>query len=184
MNRFKSVVLLFCAALGFASCDTEEVDEHTKGTMGEYKPIFSFTLNGQVRNTEDVEISWVNANSFEMIAKIRDEYSSYGLVEAKIRFSALMMGNYPWIGSLQPTDLSSSAQLKLPNVAFTYSTQNAPITVMDAGSASIKQINYASEYMHGTFEYTLYAPVPNDPNALPIPPLSIRDGKFSYVNYK
>lgn len=183
MNRFKSVIIIVCAALGFASCETEVLDDHTKGTEGAFKPVFSFSLNGERRTTEDVYVNWVNSNSFEIVANIRDEYSAYNLVEAKIRFSALMKGAFPTFANVQATDLTSSAQLKLPGVPV-YSTQNAPLNVYDTGVAAIKDINYVSEYMHGTFEYALYPPRPADPDELQMPPIFVKDGKFHYLGYK
>lgn len=180
MNRLKSVIIILCAALGFASCEKEELDDHTKGNEGNYKPIFSFTLNGERRVTEDVYVNWVSTTSFEMVATVRDQYSGYNSLEMRIRYSALMMGSYPWVRNLQSSDLSSTAQIKLPSQTMVYSTDNAPAEVNDAGFASIKRLNYASEYMEGTFEYTMYAPLAQQSVYTPI---TVRDGKFYYIGW-
>lgn len=179
MKRFKSVILIVCAALSFASCEKEELDDHTRGTMGEYKPIFSFSLNGERRVTDDVYVNWLSSNSFEMVASIRDEHSSYQKVEMKIRFSALMKGAYPWVRNLQSTDLASTAQIKIGTV--TYSADYAPAETSNVGNASIKGLNYASKYMEGTFDYTLYAPLNLQATT---PPIAVRDGSFYYIGWE
>lgn len=182
MNRLKSVAIIALAALSFTACETEALDDHTKDIRGEYKPIFSYTLNGKNYVTDEVIVNWVSTQAFEINSKVRDSEFNYKAIEFNLRYSALAVGNYPWNGTLPPSEYSSSATLRYPDSAVIYSSGNTPDAILSGiGNANITKINSESEYLHGDFEYTLY---PQERYQEEISPIRISGGKFYYVPYK
>lgn len=182
MNRLKSVAIIALAALSFTACETEALDDHTKDIRGEYKPIFSYTLNGRNYVTDEVIVNWVSTQAFEINSKVRDSEFNYKAIEFNLRYSALAVGNYPWNGTLPPSEYSSAATLRYPDSAVIYSSGNTPDAILSGiGNANITKINSESEYLHGDFEYTLY---PQERYQEEISPIRISGGKFYYVPYK
>ena len=182
MNRLKSVAIIALAALSFTACETEALDDHTKDVGGEYKPIFSYTLNGKNYVTDEVYVSWVSTHSFEINSKVRDSEFNYKAIDFKLRYSALAVGNFPWNGTFPPSETSSSATLQFPDSAVIYSSGNTPDVILSGiGNANITKINSESEYLHGDFEYTLY---PQERYQAEISPIRISGGKYYYVPYK
>ena len=188
MNRLKSVAIIALAALSFTACETEALDDHTKDIRGEYKPIFSYTLNGKNYVTDEVIVNWVSTQAFEInskvskVYKVGDSVSKYEVIEFNLRYSALAVGNYPWNGTLPPSEYSSAATLRYRDSAVIYSSGNTPDAILSGiGNANITKINSESEYLHGDFEYTLY---PQERYQEEISPIRISGGKFYYVPYK
>jgi len=185
MRKLKYILASVVLSAGFASCETETIDEKVKDNTIVAKPILRFDFNDQQTVvTDEVRIDWTNDNMFTLTAKFSaldaadpSEETRYKPATLSISFNSLIAANFPTRLTLNNPNLYiSTASLTILNGA-TYRTSNAKETE-DAGFANIREINDTGKYIDGDFEYILYPSAGSN-----LQPQRLRNGKFNYVKY-
>lgn len=197
MRKLKYILASVVLAAGFASCETEPIDEKVKDDSLTGKPILSFDLNAkETVVTDKVTVSFTG-NTMAIIARlslVNQEDTSNPEIRYKpatlyVQFSSLVVGNFPTVLSIDnPSNFMSSATLDvqelipddegiLQKVWVQYSTANADEN-QNAGYGNITYVNGTAKYMHGNFDYILF---PEED--LPLEPQRITKGNFNYITY-
>ena len=194
MRKLKYILASVVLSAGFASCETEVIDEKVKDDSLPGKSILSFDLNAkETVVTDKVTVGFVggtmsiNAN----LSLINEEDTSnpetrYKPAHLHIRFSSLVVGNFPTVLSVDnPSNFMSSATLMVQEfddegekVWIEYSTLNAAEN-QNAGYGNITHVNGTAKYMNGNFEYILF---PEEENSL-FETQRISKGNFNYITY-
>ena len=197
MRKLKYILASVVLSAGFASCETEPIDEKVKDDSLPGAPILSFDLNAKETVVTDKVTVDFNGNSMEVIARLslinHDNTSNpeirYKPATLYIQFSNLIVGNFPTTLSIDnPSNFMSSATLDvqelIPNddgilqkVWVEYSTNNAT-EKQNAGYGNITNVNGIAKYMNGNFDYILY---PEED--LPLQPQRLTKGNFNYLTY-
>lgn len=194
MRKLKYILASLVLAVGFASCETEAIDEKTKDDTLKGKPVLRFELNDQQTIvTDDVKVSWAGGAAFTIEAKVSllnpdgagDPGSSYKAATLYVAFSDLVIGNFPTSLSVEsPSNYTSSAILRIlelndegKEVWNEYSTANAS-EKQESGFSNITSINQTAKFVDGNFDYILY---PMEGSVLK--PQRLSRGSFYYVNY-
>lgn len=185
MRKLKYILASVVLAAGFASCETESIDEKVKDNTIVAKPILRFELNDQQTVvTDEVRIDWTNDNMFTVTANFSvlnaadpSEETRYKPATLAISFNSLTPANFPTRLTLNNPNLNiSTASLTILNGA-TYRTSNAKENE-DAGFANIREINDIGKYIDGDFEYILFPSAGSN-----LEPQRLRNGKFNYIKY-
>lgn len=197
MRKLKYILASVVLAAGFASCETEPIDEKVKDDSLTGKPILSFDLNAKetvVTDKVTVNFSGSVMSIDARLSLINPEGTSnpetrYKVANLHIQFSSLVVGNFPTVLSIEnPSNFMSSATLEvqelipddegvLEKVWMVYSTANAAEN-QNAGFGNITHVNGTAKYMHGNFDYILF---PEE--GLPLQPQRLTKGNFNYINY-
>ena len=185
MRKLKYILASVALAAGFASCDTESIDEKVKDDTIIAKPLLRYELNDQQTVvTDEVRINWTNDNMFTITANFSvlnaadsSEETRYKPAVLTMSFNNLAVANFPTRLTIDNPNLYiSTASLAILNGA-TYRTTNAKENE-DAGFANIRDINFTGKYIDGDFEYILYPSAGTN-----LEPQRLRNGKFNYVKY-
>ncbi|MBA5793159.1 hypothetical protein H1R17_08680 [Flavobacterium sp. xlx-214] len=197
MKRLKYIVATVVLAMGFASCETEAVDEKLKDDTLTAKPILRFELNDkQTIVADSVKVLW-DSGQFVIESRLSilnvddttNPETRYKPGYLHISCSTLALGNFPTGLSLEnPSNNLSSADLAimemvpdddgvLQKVWTYYSTDNAEEN-QNAGYTNISVINDKAKYFDGNFEYILFP----DPDS-ELKPQRATKGNFNYVKY-
>jgi len=197
MRKLKYILASVVLAAGFASCETEPIDEKVKDDSLPGKTIFSFDLNAKETVVTDKVVVNFAGNSMELIARLslinHDNTSNpeirYKPATLYIQFSSLIVGNFPTSLSIDnPSNFMSSATLDvqelipdddgvLQKVWVEYSTNNAT-EKQNAGYGNITNVNGIAKYMNGNFDYILF---PEED--LPLQPQRLTKGNYNYLPY-
>lgn len=193
MRKLKYILASVVLAAGFASCETEPIDEQIKDETHPGNPILSFDLNAkQTIVTEKATITFTatTANVEARLSILNTEDTSnphtrYKPARLTIQFTALEVAHFPTTLSVDnPSNFTSRATLSVQEyddegrlVWVNFSTGNAPEN-QDAGFANITHVNGEAEFIHGNFNYILF-PIEGSIYQ----PQRITDGSFNYINY-
>ena len=202
MRKLKYILASIVLATGFASCETEAIDEKVKDDSLPGNAILSFDLNSkQTIITDEVSVDFSDGG-MSIVSKlsiVNSEDSSnpetrYKAAYLYIHFSGMEIGNFPTTLSIDnPSNYLSSATLRIqeliPNeeeelekVWIEYSTNNVPEN-KNAGYANITHVNGTAQYMNGNFDYILY-PYEDEEVELALEPQRITNGNFNYITYE
>lgn len=205
MRKLKYILASVVLSAGFASCETEPIDEKVKDDSLPGTPILSFDLNAKETVVTDKVTVGFDGNSISVNARlslVNQENTSnpelrYKAANLIIQFSTFTVANFPTSLSIDnPSNLLSSATLnvqemvpdeeeegKFNRVWVTYSTLNAEEN-QNAGYGNITRINDVARYMHGNFDYLLIPTEIEDEDIdLTLEPQRITKGNFNYINY-
>lgn len=205
MRKLKYILASVALAAGFASCETEPIDEKVKDDSLPGTPILSFDLNAKETVVTDKVTVDFNGNSISINARlslVNQENTSnpelrYKAANLIIQFSTFTVGNFPSRLSIEnPSNLLSSATLNVQEMVpdeeeegkfnrfwVTYSTLNAEEN-QNAGYGNITRINDVARYMSGNFDYLLIPTEIEDEDIdLTLEPQRITKGNFNYINY-
>ena len=197
MRKLKYILASVVLSAGFASCETEVIDEKVKDDSLTGKPILSFDLNAkETVVTDKVTVGFLGGGMSidARLSLINQEDTSnpeirYKPAHLHIQFSSLVVGNFPTVLSIDnPSNFMSSATLMvqelipddegvLEKVWVEYSTMNAEEN-QNAGYGNITEVNGIAKYMHGNFEYILF---PDED--VQLEPQRISKGNFNYITY-
>ncbi len=204
MRKLKYILASVVLAAGFASCETEPIDEKVKDDALTGKPILSFDLNSkETVVTDKVTVSF-NGNSVLIntrLSLVDEENSSnpelrYKPANLTIQFSSLVVGNFPTVLSIEnPTNSTSLAILDVQEMVpdldqegefnrvwVQYSTVNAEAN-QNAGYGNITRVNGVARYMNGNFDYLLIPSELDEDVDLVLEPQRITKGNFNYITY-
>lgn len=197
MKRLKYIVATVVLAMGFASCETEAVDEKLKDDTLTAKPILRFELNDkQTIVADSVKVLWQGGQfviesrlSILNVDDTTNPETRFKPAYLSISCSSLALANFPTGLSLDnPSNNLSAADLDvmemlpdddgvLQKTWVNYSTDNAKEN-QNAGFTNISVINDKARYMDGNFEYILF---PEEGS--PLKPQRLTRGNFNYVKY-
>lgn len=184
MKRLKYIVATVVLAMGFASCETEAVDEKLKDDTLTVKPILRFELNDkQTVVTDRVVVSWPTNSEIVITAKFSvmdpadsNEETRYKPATLTIKYNNFSMSNFPTKLSVQnPTSNLVVANLNIQNVG-NFSSSYAKESE-DAGYSNITKIMYEEKIVEGNFDFILY------PNSSTLKPQRLKNGNYNYLKY-
>lgn len=204
MKKLKYILASVVLATGFASCETESIDEKVKDDSLTGTPILSFDLNSkETVVTDKVEVGFTG-NGVSIYARLslvnQDNTSNpeirYKAANLEINFSSLAVANFPTVLSIDnPSNLTSMASLqvqeytpaeeegKFDKVWVSYSTSFAAEN-QNAGYGNITHVNGTAEYMNGNFDYILFPQEPTEETQdIDLQPQRITKGNFNYLHY-
>ena len=203
MRKLKYILASVVLAAGFASCETETIDEKVKDDNLPGNPILSFDLNSkQTVITDEVSVDF-EGNTMSIISKLSlvnsedtsDPETRYKSAYLYINFSSMSVGNFPTTLSIDnPNNYLSSATLRvqelvpdedgvLQKIWVEYSTLNAAEN-QNAGYANITHVNGTAQYMNGNFDYILFPYELEEEVELSLEPKRITNGNFNYITYE
>ncbi len=202
MRKLKYILASVALAAGFASCETEPIDEKVKDDSLPGTPILSFDLNAkETVITDKVTVGFVGGGiSIDArLSLINQEDTSnpetrYKSANLNIRFSSFTIGNFPTVLSIDnPSNFTSSATLnvqellldedgELQKVWVRYSTANAEEN-QNAGYGNITGVNDIAKYVNGNFDYLLIPDEIGQGVDITLEPQRITNGNFNYINY-
>lgn len=200
MRKLKYILASVVLAAGFASCETEPIDETLNDDTLTGKTLFSFNLNGkQTVTSDDVSVGFPNGGMTitAKLSLVNEEDASnpetrYKSAYLYINYNSLVVGNFPTSLNLSnPSNLKSSATLNvqelipdeegvLQRVWIEYSTNNASEDE-NAGYSNITTVNSNAKYINGNFDYILY---PKADDAAEYDPQRLTTGSFNYLRYE
>ena len=205
MRKLKYILASVALAAGFASCETEPIDEKVKDDSLPGKPILSFDLNAKETVVTDKVTVGFNGNAITINARlslVNHENTSnpelrYKAANLTIMYSTFVVGNFPTRLSIDnPSNLLSTATLdvqemvpdeeeegKFNRVWVQYSTANAEEN-QNAGYGNITHINDVARYMHGNFDYLLIpSEIQDEEIDITLEPQRITKGNYNYLPY-
>ena len=194
MRKLKYILASIVLAAGFASCETEPIDEQLQDQTHPGNPILSFDLNAKqkiVTDKVDISFSGSTAAINARVSILNTEDTSNPETRHKpgrlnIQFTALEVAHFPTTLSMDnPSNYTSRASLSFQEydieeeafVWLSFSTDNAP-EGQDVGFSNITHVNGDAEFIHGNFSYILF-PVEGSIHE----PQRVTDGSFNYINY-
>src|SRR5690554_37822 len=204
MRKLKYILASVVLATGFASCETEAIDEKVKDEATPGEAILRFDLNNeQTIVSDEVTVEWAGGSGFVIKAKLSipnledanpdntiEKYLSANLF---ISYNTLSLGHYPTKLSIEEMgNNTSTATLDIQYIEFdnerpirtwvTYSTSYSAEN-QETGFSNITRINdnEQARYVDGNFEYIVY---PNPDNQIgKLQPFRLSTGSYYYVNY-
>lgn len=206
MRKLKYILASVVLATGFASCETEAIDEKVKDEAIPGNPILRFDFNNQQTIvTDKVTVEWVGGSSFVIKAKLSipnlenndtiNNIEKYFAANLYVEYNTLALGHFPSKLSIEElSNNTSAATLDIQyinndgNVAIrewvSYSTRYATQN-QESGFSNITYINISdnekARYLDGNFEYIVY---PNPDNEMgKAQPLRLSTGSYYYVNH-
>lgn len=205
MKKLKYILASVVLAAGFASCETEPIDEKLKDDSLPGTPIFSFDLNAKETVVTDKVTVGFDGNSITINARlslVNQENTSnpelrYKAANLIIQYSSFVVGNFPTTLSIDnPSNLLSRATLNVQEMVpdeeeegvynrvwVQYSTLNAEEN-QNAGYGNITHLNDVARYMHGNFDYLLIPSELEDEDIdLTLEPQRITKGNYNYLPY-
>lgn len=205
MRKLKYILASVVLSAGFASCETETIDEKVKDDSLTGKPILSFDLNAKETVVTDRVTVGFNGNAITINARlslvnyenVSNPELRYKAANLTIMYSSFVVGNFPTILSIDnPSNYTSGAILdvqemvpdeevegKFNRVWVQYSTANAEEN-QNAGYGNITSINDVARYMNGNFDYLLIpSEIEDEEIDLTLEPQRITKGNFNYINY-
>ena len=197
MRKLKYILASVVLSAGFASCETEPIDEKVKDDSLPGTAILSFDLNAkETVVTDKVTVGFAGGGMSinARLSLVNQEDTSnpetrYKPAHLHIQFSSFVVGNFPTTLSIDnPSNFNSTATLMvqemipdedgvLEKVWIEYSTDNAEEN-QNAGYGNITHVNGTAKHMHGNFEYILF---PDE--EVQLEPQRISKGNFNYINY-
>ncbi|MEG1022538.1 MAG: hypothetical protein RSE50_13610 [Myroides sp.] len=205
MRKLKYILASVVLAAGFASCETEPIDEKVKDDSLPGKPIFSFDLNAKETVVTDKVTVDFNGNSITINARLSlvnhgntsNPELRYKAANLAIMYSTFTVGNFPTTLSIDnPSNFLSTATLNVQEMVpdeeeegvynrvwVQYSTLNAD-EKQNAGYGNITRINDIARYMSGNFDYLLIPTELEDEDIdLTLEPQRITKGNYNYLPY-
>src|SRR5690606_8856193 len=122
MRKLKYILASVVLAAGFASCETETIDEKVKDDNLPGNPILSFDLNSKQTVIADKVSVGFEGNTMSIISKLSmvnsedtsDPETRYKSAYLYINFSSMSVGNFPTTLSIDnPNNYLSSATLRV-----------------------------------------------------------------------
>jgi|GEM_PF-817672 len=205
MRKLKYILASVVLSAGFASCETEPIDEKVKDDSLTGKPILSFDLNAKETVVTDRVTVGFNGNAITINARLslvnHENVSNpelrYKAANLTIMYSSFVVGNFPTVLSIDnPSNYTSAAILdvqemvpdeeeegKFNRVWVQYSTANAEEN-QNAGYGNITRINDVARYMNGNFDYLLIpSEIEDEEIDLTLEPQRITKGNYNYLPY-
>jgi len=205
MRKLKYILASVVLASGFASCETEPIDEKVKDESLTGKPLLSFDLNAkETVITDDVVVGFDNGGLtvYARLSLVNQESTlnpetRYKAAELYISFSSLVVANFPTVLTVDnPSNLTSSATLLVQELVpdpdeenvfnkfqVEYTTLNAEEN-QNAGYGNITSVNGTARYMTGNFNYILFpTEIEHEDFDLVLEPQRITKGNFNYLGY-
>lgn len=204
MRKLKYILASVVLATGFASCETEAIDEKVKDEAIPGKAILRFDLNNQQTIvTDEVTVDWSGGSSFVIKAKLsipnlednnpENNIEKYLAANLSISYNTLIVGHFPSRLSLEElNNNTSTATLDIQYIEYDgerpiriwvkYSTSYAAEN-QETGFSNITRINdnEQARYVDGNFEYIVYPDIDNTIGKMQ--PLRLSTGSYHYVNY-
>lgn len=193
MRKLKYILASIVLAAGFASCETEPIDEKVMDEATPGKAILSFDLNAKQSVVTDNATFNTTLNSMNIVAKLSilntedtsNPHTRYKPAYLTIIFNTISVGYFPTILDVSnPNNFTSRARLVVQEfdeegkeIWVEFSTSNAEEN-QNAGFANITYNNEVAKYANGNFDYILY---PEEDS--PYQPQRITNGTFNYINY-
>ncbi|WCM42070.1 hypothetical protein MG290_14230 [Flavobacterium sp. CBA20B-1] len=198
MRKLKYILASVVLAAGFASCETEPIDETLNDDTLTGKTLFSFNLNGkQTVTSDDVSVGFPNGGMTitAKLSLVNEEDTSnpetrYRPAYLYINYNSLVVGNFPTQLSVEnPSNLVCDARLLIQEyvaddegvmqkVWVEYLTDNADEN-QNAGYSNITRVNSNAKYLNGNFELILF---PEE--GTPFDPQRLTTGSFNYLRYE
>lgn len=204
MRKLKYILASVALAAGFASCETEPIDEKVKDDSLTGTPILSFDLNSKetvVTDKAGVGFSGNGVTIYAILSLVNQDDTSnpetrYKAASLEINFSSLVVANFPTVLSIDnPSNLTSNATLRVQEYApaeedgqfdrvwVEYSTSFA-VENQNAGYGNITHVNGTAKYMNGNFDYILFPEEPTEATQdLDLQPQRLTKGNFNYLEY-
>lgn len=206
MRKLKYILASVVLATGFASCETEAIDEKVKDEAIPGKAILRFDLNNQqTLVTNEVTVDWEGGSYFRIQAKLsipnledtnpENNIEKYLSGYLSISYNTFALGHFPSKLSLEElSNNTSTATLDIQYIKYDneipirtwvkYSTSYAAEN-QESGFSNITHINISdnekARYVDGNFEYIVYPDIDNTIGK--IQPLRLSTGSYYYVNY-
>lgn len=206
MRKLKYILASVVLATGFASCETEAIDEKVKDEAIPGKAILRFDLNNQqTLVTNEVTVDWEGGSYFRIQAKLsipnledtnpENNIEKYLSGYLSISYNTFALGHFPSKLSLEElSNNTSTATLDIQYIEYDnerpirtwvkYSTSYAAEN-QESGFSNITHINISdnekARYVDGNFEYIVYPDIDNTIGK--IQPLRLSTGSYYYVNY-
>lgn len=204
MRKLKYILASVVLAAGFASCETEPIDEKVKDDSLTGTPILSFDLNAKETVITDNVTVGFSGNIMTINARLslvnQDDTSNpetrYKAANLNIQFNSFVVGNFPTVLSIEnPSNLRSVATLNVQELVpdpdqegqfdrvwVQYSTLNAEENE-NTGYGNITHVNDAAKYMNGNFDYLLIPGDIDEEIDLTLEPQRLTKGNFNYITY-
>lgn len=204
MRKLKYILASVVLATGFASCETEAIDEKVKDEAIPGNPILRFDFNNQqTLVTDKVTVDWEGGSSFVVRAKLSipnlenndtiNNIEKYLAANLSISYNVLTLGHFPTKLSLE--ELGNNTSMATLDIQYIEYDEEKPVRTwvkystyyaaenQETGFSNITRINDndGARYLDGNFEYIVY---PNPDNVIgKMQPLRLSTGSYYYVNY-